>query len=827
MAPPVTRRQVYRGASAIELLEPGSRIAQPHTLPRSPLRATWPPAVVFQNQAQHPACTPRSERDEAAAIIGYAVLECVLDQRLEQEDGDSYVQDRGIDVEPDLELVPKAHPLDVQIVLEKRQLLAQRHLVSLLIETAAQQRRQPEQHLLRLLGVLVRQYRDGVQRIEQKVRPQLRPQRIQLAARQLPLGVGIQPAETKGREEHEQGPVVEHAHEEGPDLRRPEVAKPRKEHRSRQLPANESPQGLERQVDEVRYRRQQNGYDDVRQQLAPGHVEAEGPAIRHGEDKRREAGPDHPEGQLGEHAAQGHVMAGDLVHQHRLRGEEHAGEERERDDAPGPSVGGRHAQCMAFHRCPGNSEPLGTPAGPVILRMGSVGPFSLCVAWLPAYPGTMLLLLAALALAPSDTTMPAVAIPRYDDPAVIIDGRLDEAAWAGAAVLRGFSQYVPNDNRPAEDSTVVLAWYSSSAIYFGIRAWQDSASVRATVADRDNIVGDDYVQLVLDPLGDRRQALVFGVNPLGIQSDGTLRDAPRHSIDITSSAVTGAYTVDLNPDFVYSSKGRLTSWGYEIEIRIPFKSLRYQAREPQSWGINVIRVVQATGHQHTWTRVLQTRPSFLAQSGTLTGLSDLHRGLVPDFSQVEADVPQIQFNPRVALFFPEKRPFFLDGLELFNTPVQLIYTRRLVDPSAALKLTGQTGAMTIATLSGVDGTVASAGADHPLLNAVRLRRNIGGQNMLGIVYTDRVDGSSFNRVAAADGRVLLGHAWDLTVQSGASATRDAAAGPVRWAPMWKAVLIRSGRHFGLNVQTYGVHGDFQASSGFLASSGFISNSVIR
>jgi len=490
----------------------------------------------------------------------------------------------------------------------------------------------------------------------------------------------------------------------------------------------------------------------------------------------------------------------------------------------------------------------------------------------------MLLLLAALVLVqfPSDTTMPAVAIPRSDDAAPIIDGRLDEAAWAAAAVLRGFSQYVPNDNRPAEDSTVALVWYSSSAIYFGIRAWQDSASVRATLAERDNIAGDDYVQLVLDPIGDRRQALVFGVNPLGIQSDGTLRDAPRHSIDISSSAVTGAYSVDLNPDFVYTSKGRLTSWGYEIEIRIPFKSLRYQAHDPQRWGINVIRVVQATGHQHTWTRVLQTRPSFLAQSGMLTGLSDLHRGLVldvtpeatstetgspqpsgagwrygggdprigatvrwglttglslagtvrPDFSQVEADVPQIQFNPRVALFFPEKRPFFLDGLELFNTPVQLIYTRRLVDPAAAVRLTGQVGATTIAALSGVDGTVASLGTDHPLLNALRLRRNIGGQNMLGLVYTDRVDGSRFNRVAAVDGRMLLGRAWDLTVQSGASATRDAAAAPVRWAPMWKSVLIRSGRHFGLNIQTYGVHGDFRASSGFLGSSGFINNSVI-
>ena len=184
----------------------------------------------------------------------------------------------------------------------------------------------------------------------------------------------------------------------------------------------------------------------------------------------------------------------------------------------------------------------------------------------------MQLLLAALALAqsPPDTAMPAVAIPRFDDAAPIIDGRLDEAAWSGAAVLRGFSQYVPNDNRPAEDSTVVLVWYSASAIYFGIRAWQDSASVRATLADRDNIAGDDYVQLVLDPLGDRRQALLFGVNPLGIQSDGTLSDAPRHSIDITNSSLTGAYTVDLIP--ISSTRRRGGSRAGATRSRSGFRS---------------------------------------------------------------------------------------------------------------------------------------------------------------------------------------------------------------------------------------------------------------
>ena len=485
---------------------------------------------------------------------------------------------------------------------------------------------------------------------------------------------------------------------------------------------------------------------------------------------------------------------------------------------------------------------------------------------------------AALALAQAVPGTPpgtAVAVPRITDAAVTIDGRLDEAVWAGAATLRDFSQYLPNDNRAAEDSTTVLVWYSPTAIYFGIRAYQDSASVRATLADRDKILGDDYVQLLLDTFNDRRQAFVFGVSPLGVQADGTLLDAPRQGATTLSAVSTGAYALDLSPDYVYESKGRLTAWGYEVEVRIPFKTLRYQGRDPQDWGINVIRVVQATGHHLTWTRVLQTRASFLAQGGTLTGLTGLSRGLVldltpemtstltgapgtsgwtydggsprigatarwgvtanlslngtvrPDFSQVESDVPQIQFDPRTALNYPEKRPFFLDGLELFQTPVQLIYTRRLAEPEAAVKLTGKTGATTIAVLSGVDGTETSAtGADHPVMNALRLRRDLGGENTLGLVYTDRVDGAGFNRVAALDGRLGLGDAWALTFQGGGSATRDEAAAPVLWGPIWRASLVRSGRRFGLTVTSRGVGEDFRASSGFISRPDVVVNSAI-
>ena len=487
----------------------------------------------------------------------------------------------------------------------------------------------------------------------------------------------------------------------------------------------------------------------------------------------------------------------------------------------------------------------------------------------------MLAALFSASVAAAQGSLAAVAIPRFDTATVTIDGRLDEVVWARAAVLRDFSQYLPNDNRSADDSTTVLVWYGPTAIYFGVQAYQNPGSVRATLADRDKITGDDYVQILLDTFNDHRQALVFGVNPLGVQADGTLLDATRQVATTLSAASTGAYTLDLSPDFVYESKGHATSWGYEVEIRIPFKTLRYQTRDPQDWSVNVIRVVQATGHQHTWTRVLQTRASFLAQSGTLTGLTGLHRGLVldvtpeatstvtgtpepggwtysgggprvgatvrwgvtanltlngtvrPDFSQVEADVPQIQFDPRSALNYPEKRPFFLDGLELFQTPIQLIYTRRLVDPQGAVKLTGKVGATTLAVLSGVDAAAQSiTGTDHPVLNVLRIRRDLGGANSLGIVYTDRVDGGSSNRVAALDGHWVLGSAWAFTLQSAESATRDSAAAPLVWAPAWNASLVRSGRSFGINIASRAVGENFRAASGFISRTDYVANSMI-
>jgi len=455
-----------------------------------------------------------------------------------------------------------------------------------------------------------------------------------------------------------------------------------------------------------------------------------------------------------------------------------------------------------------------------------------------------------------------VTVPRLDDAGVTIDGSFTEAAWAHAVTLTGFSEYTPVDGRPAEDSTEVLVWYSGTAIYFGIRAFERHGAVHATLADRDRIATDDYVQILLDTFHDHRQALVFGVNPLGVQSDGTLTETVGGSRD----------TVDLSADFVYQSKGRVTDTGYEIEVRIPFKSIRYQQADAQQWGLNVVRHVQHSGHQQTWTAARRAAASFLAQSGTLTGLADLHRDLVldlnpelttkvngspggsgwaygqlnpvvggnvrwgitnnltltgtahPDFSQVESDASQLVFDPRDALFFPEKRPFFLEGLEQFSTPNSLIYTRRLVQPVAAMKLTGKVGGFGVGFLSGVDDQAYStSGGDNPIYNILRARRDLGGQSTLGLVYTDKIDGSDYNRVAGVDTRLVFGQVYTARAQIAESFTRD--AGTTKDAPLWAWSLNRAGRQFGFTYSLGGIAPDFVAASGFITRPGIATSTV--
>jgi hypothetical protein len=482
-----------------------------------------------------------------------------------------------------------------------------------------------------------------------------------------------------------------------------------------------------------------------------------------------------------------------------------------------------------------------------------------------------------LIFSPDSTGLPAsyngragqldVRIPRHDAE-LSVDGKLEEAVWDEAAMLTGFSQFSPSDGVPAADSTEVLVWYSPTAIHFGIRAFEAHGSVHATLADRDRISADDHVQILLSTFNDGRQATVFAVNPYGVQSDGALVETGATSGNGFNNAVVKREAADLNPDFVFESKGRLVELGYEVEVRIPFKSIRFQPKREQVWGINVVRQVQHSGAEDSWTPARRARASFLAQSGRLVGLTDLRRGVVldftpsltsrttgtsgtdgwsyagggpeiggtvrwgvtnnltlngtakPDFSQVESDAQQFVFDPRNEAFFTEKRPFFLDGIEQFSTPNNLIYTRRIVQPIAAGKLTGKALGTDLAIMSAVDDRAGSAsGDDHPVYNVLRVQRDIGAQSRLGLVYTDRIDGPNYNRVAGADARLVFGGVYTAQVQLAGSRTRS--NGSTETAPLWFAQLIRNGRIFGARYTVNGIDEDFRASSGFVPRPGIV------
>lgn len=455
-----------------------------------------------------------------------------------------------------------------------------------------------------------------------------------------------------------------------------------------------------------------------------------------------------------------------------------------------------------------------------------------------------------------------VTTPRIEDPDISIDGRLDEPEWAGAAVLSDFTQYEPVEGRSAQERTEVLVFYAADAIYFGIRAFDsDPDKIQVHLGQRDrSVFNDDWVRIMLDTFDDQRQAYVFYVNPLGIQTDGLWIEGMRGR---------GPVPIDFNPDFIWDSDAHVTDDGWVAEIRIPYVSLRFRQIALQEWGINVAREVRRTGFKDSWAPITQNQQSQLAQSGRLVGLEDLQpRRLVeitpvvtgksagvstdgqfsreafdpqagvdlrygitqnlvldatvnPDFSQVEADADQITSNERFAIFLPEKRPFFLDGAETFRTPSQLVYTRRIVDPSAGAKLTGKIGSFAVGYLGAMDQSPSSlsGGEGQAAFNMIRVRRDVGTGSNIGFLFTDRTmtTGGAFNRVLGGDARILFGGRYTITGQY-AQSWQDA-SNLYGTGGLTKAQFQRSGRNFSWDLQFEDIAPGFRADAGFIRRAG--------
>lgn len=382
-----------------------------------------------------------------------------------------------------------------------------------------------------------------------------------------------------------------------------------------------------------------------------------------------------------------------------------------------------------------------------------------------------------------------------------IDGSLEERVWAVEPTFELLYETRPAENERARVRTEVWLTYDSSNLYAGFRAHDpEPEKIRARLSDRDSAFQDDFVGIVLDTFNDQRRAFEFFINPLGVQ------------MDLTQNEMTG--NEDASWDAIWESAGRITETGYEVEIRIPFTSLRFpRAAGEMVWGIDAIRMYPRDQRFRIGLNPLsRSNNCYLCQTSRLVGIEgvaparsielnptvtssmsgsrsglpdgkiedgdpDTQAGLTarwgitpnltfngainPDFSQVEADAAQLDINTQFALFYPEKRPFFLEGADLFDTRINAMYSRNIAEPEWGLKLTGKMGKDALGVIIAQDGRTnylvpSSQGSfltshdEKNLSTIIRYRRDLFGATTGGVFYTGREGDDFYNRLVGGD-----------------------------------------------------------------------------
>jgi hypothetical protein len=406
-----------------------------------------------------------------------------------------------------------------------------------------------------------------------------------------------------------------------------------------------------------------------------------------------------------------------------------------------------------------------------------------------------------------------VTVPKFSA-SPVIDGKLDDEVWKGAAVLKDLIQTGPADHVPASKPTEVYIGYDGKFLYVAFRCWDERDKIRSTVVQRDSVYGDDHVQFWLDTYNDQRRAYNFAFNPLGIQMDGIQ---------------TEGQGTDYNVDVVFESKGVIEDWGWSVEVKLPFKSLRYSAGKGKFWGFNASRTIsRLNGEFNSWVALPRGVPGFLNKFGKITGLDEIEaertleiiptftlketgtrRSLTrfsnppakadvgftvkysispnitldaavnPDFADAEADAPVVEANQRFPIYFSEKRPFFLEGVDIFRTPIEAVYTRRVENPDVAAKLTGKVGRTSFGIFGALDDPLFNPADKKAYAGVLRLKRDIGKESNLGFLATSYHYPQKHNEVAGFDGRWKINKHSDLRGQVLGSTSRNFHYDPFR------------------------------------------------
>ena len=447
-----------------------------------------------------------------------------------------------------------------------------------------------------------------------------------------------------------------------------------------------------------------------------------------------------------------------------------------------------------------------------------------------------LALLSLVAAEPSDPT-PTIRVPRVSRPPKIEDF-LTGTPREAEVVVTDFRQMDPGDGAPVSQPTTAYLSYDEKNLYVVFVCKDDPSLIRARKAKRKDIMTDDRVTINIDTFNDHLRAYFFDANLYGIQLDGS---------------TTQGQGDDFSFETLWYTEGRLTKDGYVVLERIPFKSLRFPNKENQAWGIVLGRYINRNNEWSLWPYVTRRKfPVWVGQFGHMEGLEGISPGrnvqlipygsfakarfletpawteprwrsqtdgrvgldakvvlggnfaidmtVNPDFSQVESDEPQVTVNQRYEVFFPEKRPFFLENAGYFNTPQNLFFSRRIADPEFGVRFTGHAGRWAVGALAVDDRAPGeqvppgdSLAGKRAMSGVFRLQRQLGREAYVGVLAATRRLSSFSNQVASLDARLPFRNNWVVSAQAVSSATQN--RDHTRQAgPAYYAGLGRSGRH---------------------------------
>jgi hypothetical protein len=450
-----------------------------------------------------------------------------------------------------------------------------------------------------------------------------------------------------------------------------------------------------------------------------------------------------------------------------------------------------------------------------------------------------------------DTLKPRFTAVRIDS-TMNLSGKLDDPLWLRSLPVDLTYEILPRENTRVRQKTTVMALYDDENLYFGFRCYDTLPSgIRAHFSDRDKIFSDDYVIVSIDTYNDYQKAYEFAVNPYGIQGD---------------LLMMGAGNEDPSYDMVWYSAASRNAEGWTAEIAIPFKSLSFSSDKTQEWTITILRCVpRDSRYLLNWTRLDRNNPSWMAQGGILEGLEGIRSGkslellpytmiqqtgersdrgdpsssldrssakarigggltyspgpnisvnavLNPDFSQIESDAEQISVNTTFAIYYPEKRPFFMSGMDLLQTP--MFYSRTINNPLYATKVNGKAGKLSYIGLAAYDRNFAITVPGEEESSTLyteknsyaavgRIRYDMGKENFIGVLWLSRNFSDAHNYLSGLDWNFKFWKNWYWQGELFLTNTRE----------LNDTILFASDRELGSTGHDAGFNGEQYFGSG--------------